>query len=109
MPQREGYLLVDHSASPGLPEDMARASGYDPLLAKEGKRFEAATLACAHCKTVVIKSPLRQRPRHYCQKCSGKYICDGCAFMASQADYIHLPFDKIVDMTLSGKGLKHYG
>ena len=101
--QREGYLFVDHSASPGLPEDVARASGYDPLLCKEGKRFEAATLSCIHCKTVVVKSPLRQRERHKCMKCGGKYICDGCAFLASMPDYSHLPFEKYTDLTLEGK------
>ena len=107
MRQREGYLMVDHSASPGLPEDIARASGYDPLMCKEGKRLEAATLTCAHCKVTVVKSPLRSRPRETCMKCSGHYICDVCAFRASLPAYTHTPFDRYVDMTadLYARGL----
>ena len=99
MKQREGYLLVDHSASPGLPEDVARASGYDPAMVAEGKRFEAATLTCAHCKVTVVKSPLRTRERNYCMKCSGKYICDVCGFRATLPDYNHAPYEKYVDVT----------
>lgn len=107
MPVREGYLLVDHQASPGLPDDVARASGYDPLLCREGKRFEAATLTCRHCRTTVVKSPLRTRARHQCAKCSGRYICDGCFFQSTLPDYSHAPYEKYVDVTvdLAAKGL----
>jgi hypothetical protein len=96
---REGYLLVDHRASPGLPEEIARLSGYDPQHCGEGKLFEAATLTCSHCKVTVVKNPLRTRERPYCAKCD-HYICDLCAFRASQPDYSHTPFDKIIDQVL---------
>ena len=96
---REGYLLVDHQASPGLPEDVARLSGYDPRLCGEGKRFEAATLTCSHCKCAVVKNPLRTRERHHCFKCH-HYICDLCAFRMSLPDYDHTPFDKVIDLIL---------
>lgn len=95
---REGYLLIDHSASPGLPEDAALISNFDPHFMREGKRLEAATITCCHCKTVVVKNPLRQRERNFCQKCGGKYICDGCALEARLPDYSHLPFEKQVDL-----------
>lgn len=95
MATREGYLLVDHQASPGLPEEVARASGYDPKLCREGKRFEAATLTCAHCKASVVKNPLRQRERYTCFACGIKYICDICAQAARQPGYNHLPFEKL--------------
>lgn len=98
MAQREGYLFVDHRASPGLPEDVARFMGMDPALAKEGKLFEAATLTCAHCKTVVMKNPKRMRPRASCMKCGGKYLCDGCGWEAYQPDYDHTPFEKKRDL-----------
>lgn len=93
----EGYLFVDHHASPGLSEEEARRAGYDPLLCKEGKIFEAATKQCKHCGGVVVMSPTRQRPRNYCMKCSGGYICDGCAWRAAQPDYIHNPIVKTID------------
>lgn len=92
----EGELFVDHSASPGLPEDVARASGYDPSLCREGKQFKAPTLTCHHCKCVVVKNPLRVRERAFCFKCS-HYICDFCAVAARAPDYDHLPFEKFVE------------
>lgn len=100
---REGYLLVDHSASPGLPEEVARASGYDPALSKEGKRFEAATMTCAHCKSSVVKNPLRTRARASCTKCGCHYICDLCEHNSRLPDYDHMPFEKLSDLTLAGK------
>lgn len=92
-----GYLMVDHRASPGLSEDEARQAGYDPALCKEGKLFEADTLTCSHCKSAVVKNPLRTRARNTCAKCSGHYICDGCAYLATLPDYTHTPFDKVID------------
>ncbi len=101
---REGYLMIDHRGSPGLPEDLARGSGLDPAFCQEGKLFETASLTCSHCKTVVVKNPLRTRERHYCPKCD-HYICDICAFKASQPDYSHFPFEKFADLTIAGKSL----
>lgn len=92
-----GYLMVDHRASPGLSEDIARQVGYDPRFAGEGKVYEADTLTCAHCKGTVVKNFFRTRERHSCSKCGDRYICDGCAFKASLPDYVHVPFSKIID------------
>lgn len=97
MAQREGYLLIDHRASPGLPEDLAASLGFDPQMAREGRIFEAATLTCWHCKTAFLKNPWRQRERQSCMKCGGKYICDDCALEARLPDYSHTPFEKKVD------------
>ena len=97
-----GYLMVDHRASPGLSEEAARWAGYDPRLAGEGKVFEADTLSCAHCGGTVVKNIFRTRERHSCKKCSDKYICDGCAYLASQPDYVHTPIVKVIDQVKSG-------
>lgn len=99
MSQREGYLLIDHSASPGIPEDLAVRLGLDPHLVREGKVMEAATYTCAHCKGAVVKNPLRTRERASCMKCGGKYICDNCALEVRLPGYSHTPFDKKVDLT----------
>lgn len=101
----EGYLLVDHRASPGLSEEQARRAGYDPALVKEGKVFEAATKQCKHCGCCVVLSPTRQRPRNYCMKCSGGYICDLCAFRATLPDYKHTPILKVVDLAHDAEAL----
>lgn len=98
MGQREGYLLVDHRASPGISEDLAVRLGLDPHQVREGKVYEAATMTCAHCKSAVVRNPLRTRERASCMKCGGKFICDDCALQARLSGYSHLPFDKKVDL-----------
>ena len=93
-----GYLIVDHSASPGLPEWFARRNGYDPDLTREGKVFEADTYGCPHCGGVVIKNPLRTRPRELCLKCN-TFICDTCAAVMCAPDYVHKIFIQLIEET----------
>ncbi len=88
-----GYLLIDHRFSPGIPEDVAQKIGMPAPLVGEGKILEAATLTCAHCKTAVMKNPLRVRERENCPKCGFHYICDFCAAEMRQPDYSHTPYD----------------
>lgn len=94
----EGYLFIDHRASPGLTEDVAKKAGYDPFFCKEGKVFEAVTKACRHCRVSVIMNPDRVRARNYCVKCSGGYVCDLCAEAMRQPGYVHTSFEKLVDI-----------
>jgi hypothetical protein len=101
---QEGYLMVDHRFSPGLTEEEARLSGFDPKQCGEGKLFEAATLTCKHCKVAVVKNPLRTRDRPFCMECH-HYICDLCAFKAAQPGYVHTPFDKIADDIMTAAAL----
>lgn len=101
MKTREGYLMIDHRASPGIPEDIARQVGMDPKYAGEGKLLEAATLTCNHCKCVLMKNPLRVRERAACVKCGGHYICDICHAESTQPLYSHLPFEKFLDVSMN--------
>ena len=103
MPQREGYLLIDHRASPGLPEHIAVASGFDPRDLAGGRMFEAATLTCKHCKTTVIKNPWRGRERHTCARCGYGFICDECALEARMPGYDHTPFEAKIDRAFSDR------
>lgn len=96
---KEGWLLVDHRASPGLPESVSDRTGL-PL--GEGKVAEAATLTCAHCRNVFVKNPNRTRERGYCSQCDS-YICDWCVEAMREPDYVHLPFDKLIDLVKDGK------
>jgi len=100
---KEGELFVDHRASPGLPPGVARQMGYEPSQVGEGKLFEAATIMCLHCNRVIIKNPLRERERAFCMQCGGAYICDLCDDERRKADYVHMPFKKIVDLVATGK------
>ena len=102
--KKEGYLFIDHTFSPGIPGDLARSLGMDPEMVKEGKRLEAATLTCSHCKTVVVKNPYRLSERSNCSKCGFHYVCDFCAKAMREPDYDHTPFEKRVEYALSGKG-----
>lgn len=98
--RKDGYLLVDHRFSPGLPEDIARAAGYDPRLVREGQMFEAATMHCTHCGISLIKNPLRTRNREYCKSCD-HYICDWCGIARTWAGYVHVPYQQLKDMVLN--------
>jgi hypothetical protein len=76
----EGYLLLDHRDSPGLPMDFVAEvnsrSSAPPLPAGAGRGlFEAPTITCSHCQKGVVINPLRNRERAYCAKCD-HYICD---------------------------------
>jgi hypothetical protein len=93
-------LFVDHRASPGLDPQMARRMGYEPEFCREGKIYEQATLTCCHCTTVVIKNPLRTRPRENCPKCDNSYICDFCYAEMQHPDYVHNPMKRKVDVLI---------
>jgi hypothetical protein len=99
---RDGELFVDHSASPGIPAERARQMGLPPEMVGEGSRMYAATLGCPHCGCAVVLNPMRKRERANCFKCNA-YICDGCAYLMSQPDYVHRTFAEIADMVRSGK------
>ena len=57
MNKTEGYLLIDHRASPGLPADFYQKVGLDAPAVTEGKMLESATLTCVHCNAIVIMNP----------------------------------------------------
>lgn len=76
--QGEGYLLIDHRNSPGVPAEMAHATGLPVSLSGPGGVFESATKMCAHCNAIVVLNPDRKRPRGYCAKCDA-YVCDNPA------------------------------
>ena len=106
--RHEGYLLVDHRFSPGLPEDVALRAGYDPATVRGGQVLESATIHCAHCLGVVVKNPMRVRERGYCTKCD-KYLCDHCDAKRHASDYVHASgeaiSDAIIDAAISGTTL----
>ena len=73
--RHEGYLLIDHSNSPGIDPSIARAAGFEVPDVRPGQKFETATITCSHCQAMVIMNPSRVRPRNYCSRCD-HYICD---------------------------------
>ena len=97
--KQQGYMMIDHRASPGMPEDVLRQAGISMPVVGEGKLFEADVLVCAHCGQNSLRNPDRTRERGSCQKCSGLYICDLCEWASRQPGYIHKPFVKFIDDT----------
>ena len=97
----EGYLKIDHRGSPGVPADIARQTGMPGALTG---LFEAPTLTCHHCGTVMLENPLRNRPRNYCSSCD-HFLCDGCAAARHQETGPCRSMDRRIDAAL--KGLRH--
>jgi hypothetical protein len=100
MPKQMGELMVDHRASPGLPEDVAIWAGYDPKQVSEGKVYTVATLHCSHCLMRGIPNHFRTRSRAVCFECDshgGHYICDVCDWERNQPGYVHTPLVKKID------------
>lgn len=100
--RHEGWIEIDHRASPGIPRDVALKIGIDPNMVAEGKYFEGATLTCSHCKTSYNKNPYRIRAREYCKKCD-HYICDECGRDAARPDYVHRSGAEVLDAVLEAR------
>ncbi len=93
----EGYVKIDHSDSPGLTPEQARAAGRSGLagVIGAGQVFEAPTITCSHCQRVVILNPGRGRTRGYCPKCD-HYLCDWCE-AARVRTGICKPFSQVIE------------
>ena len=98
---KEGYLLIDHRDSPGLPPEMVLPLGLDPNAGRG--RFESATVTCCHCGTVVILNPLRTRARGHCWKCDA-YVCDNPA-CSRECRPLAQQFDELEKQALAGAHL----
>ena len=86
----EGYLLIDHTNSPGFGDEQA---GGLPIGA--GQKLEAKTYTCSHCQRVSIVNPARTRARPYCPKCD-HYICDRCEIIRVASGGLCRPFKAII-------------
>jgi hypothetical protein len=93
----EGYLLVDHRNSPGVPDSLIVQAGL-PAGAGAGV-FEAPTYTCKHCQRIVVMNPDRQRERTYCRGCQ-HLICDDCAVIKAQTLECKT-FDQVIDQILT--------
>lgn len=96
--RHEGYFLMDHTQSPGVPDEIVVAQG---LSFGAGRSFfESATFTCSHCETVVVMNPDRSRQRGYCKKCD-HLICDTCETVKVQTGKCY-PFKAMVQDILNG-------
>lgn len=83
--RQEGYFLLDNRDTPGVPDEVARPLAPDLPMGfnRAGRLFEAPTVTCSHCQTVVVINPDRQRERPFCRKCN-HYVCDSCGVVLAQ-------------------------
>jgi hypothetical protein len=95
----EGYLFVDHRASPGIPEEQARRMGLPPGAGRGV--FEAPTLGCPHCGSHIVMNPNRVRERAHCFQCN-MYICDWCEAARAHPDYVHRTIKDLADLAAGG-------
>lgn len=94
-----GYLVIDHSNSPGIPADLAEKwSARGIPVATEGKTLELDTWTCSHCNATVLKNPARVRPREVCRKCM-HVVCDTCVDTCQ-------PFAEIVERVAAGRQIQ---
>lgn len=92
----QGWLIIDHSDSPGIPESMAAQVEAQGGIAVPGDTtVEVDTWTCAHCNAVVLKNPDRTRPREVCRKCM-KVVCDNHNLFCE-------PFVALMDAVNDGK------
>lgn len=88
----QGWLIIDHRDSPGIPDSMApQVAALGGVPVPGNTMVELDTWTCAHCNAVVLKNPDRTRPREVCRKCM-KVVCDNhnlwCEPFAALADAI---------------------
>jgi hypothetical protein len=98
----DGELTIDHRAGCGLTPEEARAFGMPDVPLGEGRMTSLATVGCNHCGGVWLVNHYRTRERHYCKTCD-HYLCDLCAAVAEQSDYVHRTIDQLTEMITSGK------
>lgn len=94
----EGYFLMDHRCSPGVPDEVLVAQGFPAGVGST--IFESATITCSHCEFIVVLNPDRSRSRGYCKKCD-HYICDGCEAKRVLSGGECLPFKVMVEKYLN--------
>lgn len=93
----EGYLMIDHRAGVGVPDEDMIAQG---LPAGSGRGlYESATYTCKHCGFTVVIEPKRIRERAYCRGCD-HYICDACGVIRAQTGEC-LTFDRVADKLMA--------
>jgi hypothetical protein len=105
--RNEGYLLVDHSNSPGLTDAEVGVMTRDAPSGAGKVKYEAAILGCAHCGMQSIRNPFRTRDRPYCAKCDA-YVCDACK-LAMVLTGRHRPMAMICDEIQQGRALPLLG
>lgn len=96
--RHEGYLMLDHRGTEGVPDEVMRSCG---LPAGSGhKLYECPSFTCSHCQRVVIMDARRTNSRGYCKKCD-HYVCDNCETIRVASGGMCKTFSQQVDELLN--------
>lgn len=99
--QGSGYLVIDHTDSPGVTEaDVAhlpKAMRDRIIIARGGTVEERDVQTCTHCERQVVLEPNRVRARAYCPHCD-HYICDACEAVRVASGGACIPFKQRLDV-----------
>ena len=95
----EGVLLVDHRASPGLPDGVVVPQGMPP--GSGHGVFECATFTCSHCEKVVAIMD-RKKADAICGFCSGcnHRLCTACTTKRAK-DGVCLPLKALAEQLMN--------
>jgi hypothetical protein len=93
-----GYLVIDHTDSPGLSEKDQISAPPGALVAPAGQLAEGDIKHCSHCQRAVLLNPGRVRNRAVCPKCY-HYICDGCEAIRVKTG-VCIPFKQQLDRAM---------
>lgn len=102
-----GYLIIDHSSSPGIKEEDIPLELKGKVTAvPEGQILERDIQQCTHCQREIILNPSRTRAREKCPYCY-HYICDSCYELLRKTGTC-IPFKKVLDEaeTLIARGIE---
>ena len=96
----EGYVMIDHRASPGVPAKILDELG---LPHEAGRHlYEGPTYTCGHCQRQVIVAVgafgTREK-RYVCRGCA-HVLCQSCAEEKTRTGICN-PFEKQVDELLT--------
>lgn len=91
-----GYLIVDHSNSPGISiDELPDRLKSTAVIAGAGEIVEFDTKSCSHCERQVYFNPGRVRDRGICYHCH-HYICDSCNEIYRKTR-LCVPFKAVLD------------
>lgn len=97
--EADGYLLVDHRNSPGLPNEHTRRLGLPDGCMGEGTVYEGRTHGCPHCGA---PSLITRVERNWCRSCD-LYICDYCEKARHLPGYEHFTMREVAEKFMTGK------
>ena len=95
----EGYLLIDHTDSPGISAQEAARAGENTLVVPRGMKFQSPTINCACCQALVVLNPDRTRSRGYCPS-ADRYVCDMCELARVQRGSCCGTFNRLADQAI---------